>query len=87
MLTSCSKLVHNLGQAVRTQLLDGLLADMLQDVTFLLDSPIGSFCYSLPLFNIFVRFLCCNTNYGIVNHRVNFHLDKFVIQIQYPFQF
>jgi hypothetical protein len=35
LLTSCSKLVDNLGQAVRTQLVDGLLADLLQDVRFL----------------------------------------------------
>ena len=35
MLTACSKLVDNLGQAVRTQLVDGLLADLLQDVRFL----------------------------------------------------
>ena len=31
---SCSILVDNLGQAVRTQLVDGLLADLLQDVRF-----------------------------------------------------
>jgi hypothetical protein len=36
-LTACSKLVDNLGQAVRTQLVDGLLADFLQDVRFLPD--------------------------------------------------
>ena len=30
-----TKLVDNLGQAVRTQLVDGLLADLLQDVRFL----------------------------------------------------
>jgi hypothetical protein len=30
-----SKRVDNLGQAVRTQLVDGLLADLLQDVRFL----------------------------------------------------
>jgi hypothetical protein len=29
------KIVDNLGQAVRTQLVDGLLADLLQDVRFL----------------------------------------------------
>jgi hypothetical protein len=34
LLTSCSILVDNLGQAVRTQLVDGLLADLLQDVRF-----------------------------------------------------
>jgi hypothetical protein len=28
--TACSKFVDNLGQAVRTQLVDGLLADLLQ---------------------------------------------------------
>jgi hypothetical protein len=33
-LTSCSILVDNLWQAVRTQLVDGLLADLLQDVKF-----------------------------------------------------
>jgi hypothetical protein len=33
-VTSCSKLVDNLGQAVRTQLVDGLLADLLQDGDF-----------------------------------------------------
>jgi hypothetical protein len=27
--------INNLGQAVRTQLVDGLLADLLQDVRFL----------------------------------------------------
>ena len=32
MLTACSKLADNLGQAVRTELVDGLLADLLQDV-------------------------------------------------------
>jgi hypothetical protein len=35
LLTPCSKLVDNLGQAVQTQLVDGLLADLLQDVRFL----------------------------------------------------
>jgi hypothetical protein len=36
LLTACSKLlVDNLGQAVRTQLIDRLLADLLQDVRFL----------------------------------------------------
>jgi hypothetical protein len=35
LLTACSKLVDNLGQAVRTQLVDGLLADLLQHVRFL----------------------------------------------------
>jgi uncharacterized membrane protein len=35
LLTACSKLVDNLGQAVRTQLVDGLLADLLQDTRFL----------------------------------------------------
>ena len=35
LLTACSKLVDNLGQAVRTQLVDGLLADLLEDVRFL----------------------------------------------------
>ena len=35
MLTACSKLVDNLRQAVRTQLVDDLLADLLQDVRFL----------------------------------------------------
>jgi hypothetical protein len=34
LLTACSKLVDNLGQAVRTQL-DGLFANLLQDVRFL----------------------------------------------------
>jgi uncharacterized membrane protein YbaN (DUF454 family) len=32
---ACSKLVDNLGQAVRTQLVDGLFADLLQDTRFL----------------------------------------------------
>jgi hypothetical protein len=31
----CSKLVDNLGQAVRAQLVDSLFADLLQDVRFL----------------------------------------------------
>jgi hypothetical protein len=39
LLTACSKLVGDLGQAVRTQLVDDLLADMrflrLRDVRFL----------------------------------------------------
>ena len=35
LLIACSKLVDNLGQAVRTQLVDGLLADLLQNVRFL----------------------------------------------------
>jgi hypothetical protein len=35
LLTACSKLVDNLGQAVRTQRADDLLADLLQDVRFL----------------------------------------------------
>ena len=35
VLTSCCILVDNLGQAVRTQLVDGLLADLLQDVRLL----------------------------------------------------
>jgi hypothetical protein len=30
LLTACSKLVDNLGQAVQTQLVDGLLADLLE---------------------------------------------------------
>jgi hypothetical protein len=34
LLPACSKLVDNLGQAVRTQLVDGLLADLLQGVKF-----------------------------------------------------
>jgi hypothetical protein len=34
VLTACGKLVDNLGQAVRTQLVDGLLADLMQDVRF-----------------------------------------------------
>jgi hypothetical protein len=32
LVTACSKLVDNLGQAVRTQLVDSLLPDLLQDV-------------------------------------------------------
>jgi hypothetical protein len=35
LLTACTKLVDNLQQAVRRQLVDGLLADLLQDVRFL----------------------------------------------------
>jgi hypothetical protein len=35
LLTACTKHVDNLGQAVQTQLVEGLLADLLQDVTFL----------------------------------------------------
>jgi hypothetical protein len=35
LLQACSILVANLGQAVRTQLVDGLLADLPQDVRFL----------------------------------------------------
>jgi hypothetical protein len=35
VVTSCFILVDNLGQAVRTQLVDCLLADLLQDVRFL----------------------------------------------------
>ena len=35
LLTSCFKVVDNLGQEVRTQLVDGLWADLLQDVKFL----------------------------------------------------
>jgi hypothetical protein len=35
LITVCSKLVDNLGQAVRTQFVDDLLADLLQDVRFL----------------------------------------------------
>jgi hypothetical protein len=35
LLTACSELVDNLGHAVRTQLVDGLLADLLQGVRFL----------------------------------------------------
>jgi hypothetical protein len=35
LVTACSKLVDNLGQAVQTQLVDGLLADLLQDARFL----------------------------------------------------
>ena len=34
-VTSCSKLVDNLGQAMRTQLVDSLYADLLQVVRFL----------------------------------------------------
>ena len=36
-LSSCPKLVNNLGQAVRTQLVNGLLTDFLQVVRFLYD--------------------------------------------------
>ena len=35
LLTACSKLVDNLLQAVRTQLVDGLFADLLQVLRFL----------------------------------------------------
>ena len=35
LLTACSKLVDNFKQAVRTQLVDGLFADLLQVVRFL----------------------------------------------------
>ena len=35
LVTACSKLVDNLGQAVRTQLVDSLLPDLLQDVRLL----------------------------------------------------
>ena len=35
LLTACSKLVDNLREAVRTQLVNGLLTDLLQDVRFL----------------------------------------------------
>ena len=35
LLIACFKLVDNLGQAVRTQLVDGLLADLLQYARFL----------------------------------------------------
>ena len=35
LLTAFSKVVDNLGQAVRTQFVDGLLTDLLQDVRFL----------------------------------------------------
>jgi hypothetical protein len=35
VVTACSEHVDNLGQAVRTQFVDGLLADLLQDVSFL----------------------------------------------------
>ena len=35
VVTSFEHLVPNLGQAVRTQLVDGLLADLLQDSRFL----------------------------------------------------
>ena len=35
LLTACCMFVDNLGQAVRTQLVDGLLADLLQAVRFL----------------------------------------------------
>jgi hypothetical protein len=35
VVTICSILVDNLGQAVRTQLVDNLLTDLLQDVRFL----------------------------------------------------
>jgi hypothetical protein len=34
LLTACFILVGNLGQAVRTQLVDGLMADLLKDVRF-----------------------------------------------------
>ena len=34
LFTACSKLVDNLGQAVGTQLVDDLLADLLQDASF-----------------------------------------------------
>ena len=35
LLTACSKLVDDLEQAMRTQLVDGLFADLLQVVRFL----------------------------------------------------
>jgi hypothetical protein len=34
LLTRCFILVDNWGQAVRTQLVDGLMADLLKDVRF-----------------------------------------------------
>ena len=34
VVTACSEHVDNLGQAVQTQFVDGLLADLLQDVRF-----------------------------------------------------
>jgi hypothetical protein len=53
LLTACSKLVDNLGQAVRTQLVDGLLANLLQDVRFLahnMDAQISSlFALAFPV--------------------------------------
>ena len=43
LLTACSKLVDNLGQAMQIQLVDGLLADLLQDARFLrVQSQTGS---------------------------------------------
>jgi hypothetical protein len=37
LFTACSKLFDNLGQIVRTQLVDGLLADLLQEHVRLVD--------------------------------------------------
>jgi hypothetical protein len=35
VVTNCSKRVENVGQAVRTQLVDSMFANLLQDVRFL----------------------------------------------------
>ncbi len=46
--TACCILVDNLGQAVRTQFVDGLLADLLQAVRYIQDAIEHHYMVILP---------------------------------------
>ena len=64
--SSCPKLVNNLGQAVRTQLVNGLLTDFLQVVRFLYDICvcIQPYIYlSITLYWFTLTLLQCLTAY------------------------
>ena len=66
LLSSCPKLVNNLGQAVRTQLVNGLLTDFLMVVRFLYDICvcIQPYIYlSITLYWFSLTLLQCLTAY------------------------
>jgi hypothetical protein len=62
LVTACSKLVDNLGQAVRTQLVASLLLDLLQDVR-LLRVYTGAIIFLFPHELIYFLFQQCYHNH------------------------
>jgi hypothetical protein len=96
LLTACSKLVYNLGQAVRTQLVDGLLADLLQDARFFCVylTRVGKALQSNPVFrceqhcNIVMQY--CNIDQLIViancNRREQIAIFTYGITVNVPFK-